>query len=106
MKLHSRSVENKLPSEIFSSKIVFKILEELVVNGPQTRTSLSRKTGSQYTRLVRYLDRLIDIGVVREVKAGKMSIYMLNEENPKGRLIKSFIERWLSFNGEVSPRDG
>ncbi|GEM_PF-6140346 len=101
MRLQTKLIENKLPSRLLSSKIVIKILEELVIDGPQTRTSLARKTGSRYSKLVEYLDCLINFGIVKEIKGGGARIYLINEENPRSKIIKNFILSWISLNDEI-----
>jgi len=95
MRLHNKLEKSKLPSHIISSRSMLRILEELVLTGPQTKTSLLRKLNSRYPTIAKNLEVLKREKIISEIRSGKICIYVLNENEKKAMILKNFITEWV-----------
>ena len=78
--------------EILGSRARVRILRRLLTLGESNITRISRETGVHHSIARKYLEELSRIGMVEEIKIGRMRIYRVVWSNIKIRLLKSLIE--------------
>mgnify|MGYP003886480463 CR=1 FL=1 len=71
-----------LIEEVFSSRGRVRILYLMARKGSINITRLFKEAGLSYETTWRHLRRLLDLGIVKEVRLGRLRIFQLNEEHP------------------------
>ncbi len=90
--------------KIFSSSGRVKILTALSQNEGLHLTEIVRRTEQSYSATERHLKDLAEANIVLEHDYGRVRVFKLNLENPKGRLLRQLILEW--DNGSVKQDDG
>jgi predicted transcriptional regulator len=70
---------------------ILKILSKI---GELKISEIARRTNLNYTTANQHLQLLEDSEIVRHKTFGRIRIYRFNEENPRARLIRKFVEAW------------
>lgn len=78
--------------KILGSRARIRILGYLLKVGESNITRISRHTGVHHRIARKYLEELSKLGMVEEVKIGRMRVYRVVWSNIKIRLLKSLIE--------------
>lgn len=78
--------------EVFSSRGRVKILKTLLEEGEMNLTQLIKSTGLNYKTVIKHLNFLISIGLVEEIRIGRIKIYRPRWVNPRVRLIEELLK--------------
>lgn len=78
--------------KILGSRARVRILKHLLTVGESNITRISREAGVHHRVVRRYLEELSRLGMVEEVKIGRMRVYRVVWSDIKIRLLKSLIE--------------
>lgn len=70
--------------EIFSSKGRVKILKVLSERGELNISAIAKKAGLNHSTTNTHLKKLCELGIVEEKKFGRIRIFRLKKEDPKG----------------------
>lgn len=73
--------------EIFSSKGRVKILKILSEREELNISAIAKKAGLNHSTTNFHLKKLCEIGIIEEKKFGKIRIFRLKKEDPKGLAI-------------------
>jgi len=80
--------------EVFSSRGATSIIKLLVKKEEINVTALCRLTGLSHKQVEKYLKRLINYGLVREKRFGKIRIFALNGNNKYVSILREFVKNW------------
>jgi DNA-binding transcriptional ArsR family regulator len=86
--------ENTKLDKIFSSSGRVKILTILAQNEGLHLTEIARRTDQNYTSTERHLKELTEANIVSEHDYGRVRVFKLNIDNPRGKLLKQLITQW------------
>ncbi len=78
--------------ELLSSKGRVKVLNIMLEYGALNLTEIMRKSGLSYTSVVRHLEYLKKVGIVKEIRYGKLRIFLLEERNSLVIALKNLLE--------------
>ena len=78
--------------DVFSSRGRVKVLKELLSEGEMNLTQLIKVTGLNYNTVVKHLNFLTEVGLVEEIRIGRVKIYRPRWVNPKVRLIEELLK--------------
>jgi len=79
---------------VLSSKGRVRILRILADIGELNISEIARRAGLNYATTNQHLKVLEDYQLVKHKKFGRIRIFRYNEENPRARMIKQFMELW------------
>ncbi len=71
-----------------------KILALLTKETELNVTAIAKKARINHSRLKIYLEELKDQNIVTEKNFGKIRIFLINENNEGGKLIKELFSKW------------
>lgn len=91
--------------KLFSSSGRIKILTVLSQNTELHLTEIARRTDQSYTSTERHLKDLAQADIVEEHDYGRIRIFKLNLDNPKGRMLRQLILQWDSAD-PATPGNG
>ena len=80
--------------DVFSDRTTTKILIILANNDVLTFSQVVKAVNASTSFCRKKLRKLVELGLVKERRAGRVRMYLLNLENERARLIKDFVERW------------
>jgi len=80
--------------EFLSSKVRIRILKLLSELGELNIRRICQKTRSNYAVVKGHLTVMERMGLVQCKKYGRISLYRLNENNPKVKILKRLFEIW------------
>lgn len=86
-------IDTKL-DKIFSSSGRVKILTTLAENEGLHLTEIARRTEQSYSSTERHLQDLTKANIVSEHDYGRVRVFKLNIQNPRGKLLKELITQW------------
>ncbi|MDH5806372.1 MAG: helix-turn-helix domain-containing protein [Candidatus Methanomethylicaceae archaeon] len=73
-----------LIEEIFSSKGKVKILRVLSEREELNISAIVKKTGLNHSTINTHLKKLCELGIIEEKKFGRIRIFRLRKEDPRG----------------------
>ena len=85
-----RSVQTPL-EEVLSSKGRVRLLILLSRHHEMNVTGLAREAGLSYETTIGHLTALLEKGVVKEERVGRLRMFSMDEETPIGRKIKGLF---------------
>ena len=77
--------------KVLGSKGKVRILKVLSRKGAMNVTRIAKEVGLNYRATIKHLSELVEAGVIKEVKLGRLRIFMIDESNPLGRRIKDLF---------------
>jgi DNA-binding transcriptional ArsR family regulator len=80
--------------EVFSSKGRVRILKILAEIGELNISEIARRAGLNYTTTNQHLQVLENHKLVRHKTFGRIRIFRFDQQNPRARMIKEFMEFW------------
>jgi DNA-binding transcriptional ArsR family regulator len=80
--------------EVFSSKGRVRILKILAEIGELNISEIARRAGLNYTTTNQHLQVLENHKLVRHKTFGRIRIFRFEQQNPRARMIKEFMEFW------------
>lgn len=80
--------------DILSSRGRIKILKILSELEETNITQISKRTMLNYETTLSHLKKLIEIGIIKEKRFGKIRIFKINKENKLTLKIVDFIKTW------------
>ncbi len=83
---------SRVLERVFGSRARVRILAYLLRTGEANITRISRETGVHHGIVRGYLEDLSRLGMVEEVKIGRLRVYRVVWSNIKIRLLKGLIE--------------
>ena len=78
--------------ELFSSRGRVKVLKELLERGEVNITQLIKLTGLNYVTTTKHLKYLVKVGIVEEIRMGRVRIYRPNWMDPRVRMLEEVIK--------------
>ena len=63
-------------------------------------SAICRETGLNYRQAMKYIEKLVNYGLIKEKRFGRIRIIALNEENKYVPLLKEFMRRWKKAGGK------
>jgi len=82
--------------EVFSSRGATNVIRLLIKREEINVTALCRLTGLSHKQVEKYLKRLVNYGLVKEKRFGKIRIFALNNDNKYVSLLREFVKNWES----------
>jgi len=80
--------------DIISSRGMIKILKILSKYEEMNITQISKKTMLNYETTLSHLKKLIEMGIVKEKRFGKIRIFKINKKNRIALKIIELIKEW------------
>jgi len=81
-----------LVEEILGSKVKLAILRNLIIYEASTGRGIAKKIGVSPSAVSAALKDLVKIGLIKCYPAGNAHLYLMNEEHPYYRIVKSLFE--------------
>jgi DNA-binding transcriptional ArsR family regulator len=94
--------DNTKLDQIFSSSGRTRILTVLSQTDEGLHlTEIARRTEQSYTATERHLKNLAKANIVSEQDYGRVRVFRLNLENPRGRLLKQLVTQWNNASSNI-----
>lgn len=91
--------------DVFFSKGSTSIVRILAERGELNISALCRVTGLNYSLVNKCVRKLIEYGLIKEKRFGRIRILEFNEENKYSVIIRDFIKKWRAIQIESKNKD-
>ncbi len=96
MRLGGRAVANLKLEDVFYSRVVIRIIRCLLRNDFDSGSNLVRISRTNYDTFKKHIKILMEYGIVKERRLGKIKVYMINKESPLYDKLRKIFSIWDS----------